>query len=351
MNLTLKRIGLAALPWFSSALVCLGWDYEAHRVINQLALASLPADFPAFVRPSEAQERVAFLGGEPDRWRNTPDLLLRHFNGPDHYFDVEDLEPLHLTVDSLSHFRYEFMAQLALARVTYATNLPPLDNARNTDKTRELAGFLPWTMAEYYSKLKSQFSCLKEFEENGTPEEIANARQDTLYIMGVMGHFVGDATQPLHTTKHYNGWVGNNPKDYTTSRNFHALIDGGYLNKTGLSLDELRKQLQTAQPLRTGSANSKNDDLFADLTKFMLEQNKLVEPLYQMEKEGKFTGEGETGLQGRAMLSSQLVKAGQMLGNLWLTAWQQVPPDKFLKDQLLKRKKGNGREKAGGTQP
>ena len=46
------------------------WDYEGHRIINELALASLPADFPAFVREPAAAERIAFLSGEPDRWRN-----------------------------------------------------------------------------------------------------------------------------------------------------------------------------------------------------------------------------------------------------------------------------------------
>src|SRR5437667_8821981 len=54
------------------------WDYEGHRLINQLALATLPTNFPAFVRTPDARERVAFLSGEPDRWRNTADLPLKH---------------------------------------------------------------------------------------------------------------------------------------------------------------------------------------------------------------------------------------------------------------------------------
>ena len=46
------------------------WDYEGHRVVNHAALASLPTNFPAFVLAPEARERIAFLSGEPDRWRN-----------------------------------------------------------------------------------------------------------------------------------------------------------------------------------------------------------------------------------------------------------------------------------------
>ncbi len=69
------------------------WDYEGHRTVNQLALAALPTNFPAFVMSPEARERIAFLAGEADRWRNyTNDLSLSHCSGPDHYLDVEELE-------------------------------------------------------------------------------------------------------------------------------------------------------------------------------------------------------------------------------------------------------------------
>ena len=71
---------------------------------------------------------------------------------------------------------------------------------------------------------------------------------------------------------------------------------------------------------------------------FILEQHKLLEPLYQLDKDGKLSGEGETGLQGKPFLEGQLVKSGQMLGDIWFTAWQQAPPDGYLKAQLAKRK-------------
>jgi hypothetical protein len=31
-----------------------------------------------------------------------------------------------------------------------------------------------------------------------------------------------------------------------------------------------------------------------------------------------------------------------MLGNLWYSAWQQAPPDNFLKSQLARRKLAKG---------
>jgi len=91
------------------------WDYEGHHAVNELALASLPPDFGIQLTP-ELKNRIAFLAGEPDRWRNTPDLPLKHFNGPDHYIDLEDIQLLGLTPDTLPPLRYDFVADIALAR-------------------------------------------------------------------------------------------------------------------------------------------------------------------------------------------------------------------------------------------
>ena len=62
---------------------------------------------------------------------------------------------------------------------------------------------------------------------------------------------------------------------------------------------------------------------------------------HQLENEGKFDGETGTGVSGRAFLGDQLTKAGQMLGDLWYSAWEQAPIDTYLQTQLLKRKNGN----------
>src|SRR6516162_6340450 len=126
------------------------WDYEGHRIVNQLALASLPTNFPGFVKPPAAAERVAFLAGEPDRWRNMQDLPLRHFNGPDHYIDLEQLTQYGLKADSLPTMRYDFIAQLAISRKMHPENFPAIDAGRNDDHTRELVGLLPWALTENY---------------------------------------------------------------------------------------------------------------------------------------------------------------------------------------------------------
>src|SRR5579864_5342538 len=92
-----SRLGALALI-ASTCQFASAWDYEGHRVVNQLALASLPTNFPAFVRTPEAAERIAFLAGEPDRWRNG-DLPLQHCQEPEHFMDMEELDQLGLKAD------------------------------------------------------------------------------------------------------------------------------------------------------------------------------------------------------------------------------------------------------------
>ncbi len=343
----MTRISASAIALLAflqlGARLAWAWDYEGHRVVNQLGLASLPTNFPAFVREPAAAERIAFLAGEMDRWRNTTDLSLKNYSFPDHYIDMEELAEYGLKPEMLPIFRYDFVAELALYRKAHPGKFPEPDAASNQDHTRGLVGLLPWAIAESVGKLKSNFSYLKAYEEGGTPEEIANAQADIIYVMGVMGHLIGDASQPLHTTIHHHGWVGDNPHDYTTSRGFHSWIDGGYFNKTGgADLAALRSKLRPAQLVSINGRPAKAEETFQVGVLFLIEQNKQVEPLYQLDKDGRLSGEGEKGLEGKAFLEGQLLKSGQLLGDLWFTAWQQAPPDSFLKGQLARRKRAAG---------
>ena len=328
--------GMALVPASS-----LAWNYEVHRVVNQLALASLPTNFPAFVQEPAAAERIAFLAGEPDRWRNSPDLALNHFNGPDHYIDMEELHEYGLDPLQLPVFRYDFVAQLALYRKANPAKFSPIDPASNKDHTREIPGLLPWGATEYYGKVKSGFSYIKAYEtDGGNPSEIENARANIVYAMGVMGHLIGDAGQPLHITVHHHGWVGPNPQGYSTNSRIHSWIDGGYFGKVGLpDVSSLKTKLRPARLVRIGDRDAKPAEMFQAIMLYLVENQKQVEVIYKFEKAGKLSGNGTVGLEGKAMLEEQLVRAGQFLGDLWYSAYEQAPQDSFLKSQLSKRQR------------
>jgi hypothetical protein len=338
-----RKITVIAAVLGASVFSAAAWDYEGHRAVNELALASLPADFPAFARVPEARTRIAFLAGEADRWRNETSLrngtglALGHASGPDHYFDLEDLKLYGLTPATLPPLRYDFVAAIVKTRVAHPERFPAIDPAKDADHTRELSGFLPWAITENYEKLQSNFSTLAALEKfGGTPAEIANAKADIIYVMGVMGHFVGDASQPLHTTMYHHGWTTNdNPHHYTTSFGFHAWIDGGFFNQTGgVDVWKLTGKIHPAGKIPAAAAP---DGIFETAVNFIVEANRLVEPLYQLDRDGKLSNQENRGAEGRAFLEGQLVKSGQLLGNLWLTAWLTAPEDTFLERELQRR--------------
>jgi hypothetical protein len=344
---SLPNRALAALVCVAAASVAHAWDYEGHRMVNQLAIQSLPADFPAFVREPANVERVAFLAGEPDRWRNAPDLILKQSGGSwtDHFCDIEQIPDAGIPLDKVPSFRFDFVVQFAAGRAAHPENFKPIDPAKNADHTAEWPGFAPWAIAENFARLRSGFGYLKVFEELGTPEEIANAKANILYVMGIMGHYVGDCAQPLHTTIHHNGWVGDNPHGYTTGSSIHSWIDGGFIGKANIRLADLTSKVAPAQPIALTSRADGREPLFVAVFDYLIASQKLVEPLYQMDKEGKFRiKDGEAPKpEGVAFMQSRLLAGGNMLGSIWLTAWQQAVPDKYLRTQLLKRQIANAK--------
>lgn len=331
------RLGLAGLALVTAAQA---WDYEGHRIVNTLALRSLPADFPAFVREPAFAERVAFLAGEPDRWRNVPDGPLKQSGGSwgDHFCDIEQLTEAGIDPTKVTSFRYDFIVQFAAGRAAHPEKFHAIDPTKNLDHTAEWPGFAPWAITEYYGKLKSGFAYLKTFEELGTPEEIANAQANLAYLMGIVGHYVGDLAQPLHTTVHHNGWVGDNPNGYTTWPKFHSWIDGGFVAAAGITLEDVSPQVKPAEPISLKTQPDGRDPMFVAVMNYLIEQNKFVEPLYALDKQGVFRAEvAKTSVEGQDFIKARLLTGGEMLGKLWITAWKNAGPDTYLRAQLIKR--------------
>jgi hypothetical protein len=137
------------------------------------------------------------------------------------------------------------------------------------------------------------------------------------------------------------------PRGYRSDHTFHAWIDGGYFRATGgLQRDALVGKIHPAALM----GNAKQPDgVFRAVVSYLVGQNQLVEPLYQLDKEGKLSGEGEQGLAGRAFLEEQIVRAGQMLGDLWNTAWLAASEDKYLEHQLELRRTQDPIQKQKGS--
>jgi hypothetical protein len=132
--------------------------------------------------------------------------------------------------------------------------------------------------------------------------------------------------------------VGENPNHYSTNR-IHAWIDGGYIAKAKIEddLGDMKKKMRLAQVVTFKGQPATSDQMFPAVIGFIVDQNKLVEPLYKLDQEHKLTGDDELGLQGKPFIEGQLMKGGQLLADIWYSAWQQAAVDDYLARQLHRR--------------
>ncbi|HTI50658.1 MAG TPA: hypothetical protein VL475_06900 [Planctomycetaceae bacterium] len=319
------------------------WDYEGHRMVNQLALSALPKEFPAFVREPANVDRIIYLANLPDRWRNV-DPWLQH-SGPswtDHFIDIEQLVDAGIDPKTVPSQRYSFALMFAAGRIAHAEKFRAIDPAKNAAHTYEWPGFSPWAITEWYQKLRSAFACLKAYEEvNGTPEEIANAKADIIYTMGVIGHYIADSAQPLHTTESHHGWFGPNPNGYTTAFAIHSWIDSGFIGKAAIKSADLAPRVKTVQALALPNPMDGRDPFFVVTMDYILASFAQVEPLYKLEKAG-LLGMGDQPItpEGRAFIEGRLLRGTEMLAQVWLTAWKTAPVDTYLRTEILGKRAG-----------
>jgi len=331
-------VGFLCIAW--TTLQCSSpvsaWDEEGHVVVTRLAHSRLPERMPAWVRTMEVRQRLEYLSAEPDRWRGQKNVHLDHINNPDHYIDIEDLEVYGLTLRTLPPLRREFLDVLAAQRALKPDKFPPYDREKDKSYSYNIPGLLPWEIAELQWKLAASWTQLKTYEqhrEHVSETAIRNARENIVYQMGILSHFVGDGSQPLHTTRHHHGWVGPNPRGYTTEKSFHQRIDGGVIDHHRITAEAL---LDRARPPRKVSQEAYWEDICA----YLGETFEKVEPLYALEKSGELDKAA-----GRQFIEECLLEGGSMLAGVWVAAYDGARIDEFRVNRLMGEKARSARQK------
>lgn len=154
----LTTISLLIIP----LLLCTSWGFFAHRRINQLAIFTLPIEMINFYKSGSPY--VIEHAVDPDKRRYIDTL-----EASKHYLDVENYES---EIDSIP--------------VKWASAL-----AKYGEKKLNASGIVPWQIERTY------YSLVKAFEN-----------RDSLKILKYsadLGHYIGDAHVPLHTTHNHNG--------------------------------------------------------------------------------------------------------------------------------------------------
>jgi hypothetical protein len=290
----LIRFGLAA-----AGLVCVlaqppaacAWGNKGHRMINRDAVFGLPDDVPAFLRSPEALNEIEYLGPEPDRWRSPTEPELEAAQAPEHFIDLELADAL----GPLPHRRLDFEAKV------FAAGQRP-----------EKIGLQPWETVEVWERLKA---ALREYRK------LAAAGQDThgveaaaIFYAGWLGHYVGDGSQPLHTSIQYNGWVGANPHGYTTGHKIHWQFEGPFVD-ANLNSHVVSTKMKMS-PLKVIDG-----DIFDAYVAYLRRSQTYVERVYQLEKAGGFAGKGTP--ESREFAAERLGAGASMLRDMIFTAWME----------------------------
>jgi hypothetical protein len=304
-----------------------GWGAEVHRTITYLALDGLPPDAPAWLREPNTQARIAFQANQPDRWRGWDSNVLKHENDPEHYLDVEDLSQFGLTLDTLPKLRREYLRVMAATKVQHPDRIEPYDPNADPARAREWPGFVLHAVAENYAKLQAAFNQVRILEKLSDPqrqEELEQARAIAVYHLGNLSHFVGDIAQPLHTTKHYNGWVGDNPVGYKWRERFHSYVDSGVTVTHKLDYAALR-------PLVMYDAHVSAADPWADVLAALQRSHAELETLYALERDGRLDSE-----VGRTLIAGRLSDAAALLSALTWAAYTSAAPTEKQSESWLR---------------
>ncbi len=333
--LTIARWVIPALLAIS-ALPALAWDDHGHVIVTRLAVDGLPESAPAWLRTPRVRARLEYLASQPDRWRGQHNVHLDHANNPEHYIDEELLEPYGLSIKTLPPLRREYTDLLATQRALHPDKFKPYDRSRDRAYTRLSPGLLPYRIAELQWKLAASWTQLKTYQAHralATEEMIRNERENIVYYMGILAHYVGDGAQPLHLTKHYNGWSGPNPQGYTTDKGFHRFIDAGILTQFAITAESLTGR---ALPARSVSTT----DYWTQICAYLYETYQLAEPLYALEASGELYK-----AKGKQFIEDRLLEAGAMLAGIWMAANQGAVIDDFRVRRLEKRAASRERNK------
>ncbi len=279
----------------------MAWGDAGHRMIGLAAAQKLPAEMPSFFR--NAAQQLSYLNPEPDRWKDRAeralDPALEGGSSPEHYIDMDLISPAALA-----------SALGAPNRLAFADSLRASGTAAGT------MGLLPFTILELAQRLRGDFRQWRIAPDSTVRSWI---EQRIIDDAGILGHYIADGSNPHHNTKHHNGWVGDNPRGYTTDNRFHYRFESAFVQGQ-IKLPDILADMQ-------GNARV-FPNLRAAIIAYLNTSFSQLDRLYEIDKATPFQAETSTAEQ-KAFASARLAAGAEMLRDVWWTAWvtsgQPVP--------------------------
>ena len=274
------------------------WGRDGHKIINRVAMEKLPSSMPAFLRTPQALDEIEYLGPEPDRWRSSTEPELNFASAPEHIIDLElaDLA----APDGLPTERYDFLEDLNAADRLHPNMADRL--------TPQKVGLLPWQTTEDFERLTVDMGEFRRLQWGHA--EPYGAQLAILYDIGCLGHYVGDGSQPLHTTINYNGWVETeNPEHFSRKSGVHSQFETEFVHDN-IQARDVAPLIPTARIVQAP---------FQDFLQYLRNSHAQVAQVYRFDKRGDFDGRGTAA--SRAFSAERLAAGATMLRDMIYTAW------------------------------
>ena len=303
----MNRLAFVALAAAVAALPAsaLAWGASGHRMIGEVAVRALPAELPAFLHSPQAALDAGEYSREPDRAKGAG----KEYDGdrdPGHFLDLGDDGRV---------FSGPALAALPLTRAEYDASL------RAVGQDSWKAGYLPYSIVDRYEQLAKDFAYWRvDTAAEANPAWAAHRawfaadrrrrEQQILVAIGELSHFVGDGSQPLHVTIHFNGWGPYpNPNGYTTDH-VHAPFESDLVQAT------VKEEAVAAQVGPFHSCGCAIEQRTAD---YLTATGKLVIPFYEMLKAG---GMAPGDPRATAFATQQIAVGATELRDQIVEAWR-----------------------------
>jgi hypothetical protein len=298
-------LALAALVAAAPA-PALAWGGAGHRMIGELGVRSLPEEMPAFLRTPEAIAAIGEFAREPDRSRGSGQIHDAE-RDPGHFVDAGD---------DLTIFGGPSLKALPPTRQDYDTAL------RAAGATQYKAGYLPYSIVDGWQQLRTDLAMWRidvAGEKNAKTEEArawfaadrALREQLTIRDFGIWAHFVGDASQPLHVSIHYDVWGdAPNPEGFNQAKGLHSRFESKFVS-ANVAESEVEPLMA---PLRDCACA-----IEARTADYLVASQSFVLPLFTLDKAHGFEGNNA---DGKAFVLARLAAGAAELRDMAVAAWR-----------------------------
>jgi hypothetical protein len=305
----MKRVAFACAALIAAPLPAFAWGAQGHRIVNGAAIRALPPSLPAFVRSAGAHDEIALLGPEADRLKGAGKPLDADAD-PAHYVDALDDG----TIDGVVAMRDLPADERAYDRALHRAE--PESDAWSQ-------GYLPYAIADGWKRLVRDFAY---WRVDAAGERLAQSAEDrrlfafdrgvreavTLRDIGYWGHFVGDGSQPLHVSVHFNGWNGKrygNPNGFSESKTIHSRFETALVRAVA---DEDRVVA------RVGAPRALATPILAEVGTYLATTESFVPAVYRLEAAGGIDGRSAA---ATALVLDRLAAGAAELRDLIVAAW------------------------------